>query len=91
MNMKRHIALYFVASPLQYLAARRIAERCEAGARQVLVWYKRGVAPIVCKEHWDASTYMAWPRWVRSCCRQGSPSHESSLPFRPLKPMVSPS
>lgn len=63
MNMKRHIALYFVASPLQYLAARRIAECCEAGARQVLVWYKRGVAPIVCKEHWDASTYMAWPRW----------------------------
>ena len=63
MNMERHVALYFVASPLQYLAARRIAERFETGARQVLVGYKRGVTPIVRKEHWDASTYMAWPRW----------------------------
>jgi hypothetical protein len=63
MGIERHIALYFVASPLQYLAARQIAERFEAGARQILVWYKRGVAPIVRKEHWDASAYMAWPRW----------------------------
>jgi len=60
--MERRVALYFVASPLQYLAARRIAERFEAGARQVLAWYKRGVAPIVRAEHWDGAAYMAWPR-----------------------------
>jgi hypothetical protein len=61
--MERRVALYFVASPLQYLAARRIAERFETGARQVLAWYKRGVAPVVRREIWDASGYMAWPRW----------------------------
>lgn len=57
------VALYFVASPLQYLAARRIAQTHEQGARQVLVWYKPGVAPIVRAQEWDASGYMPWPRW----------------------------
>ena len=59
----RRVALYFVASPLQYLAAKRIAEDFEAGARQVLVWYKRGVTPVVNEQDWDAAAYMAWPRW----------------------------
>lgn len=57
------VAVYFVASPLQYLAARRIAESFEAGSRQVLVWYKPGVTPIVRQEDWDAAAYMPWPRW----------------------------
>lgn len=57
------VALYFVASPLQYLAARRIAASFEAGSRQVLVWYKHGVASIVRPEEWDAAGFMPWPRW----------------------------
>ena len=57
------VALYFVASPLQYLAARRIAATAEAGSRQVLVWYKHGVASIVKAHEWDAAGYMSWPRW----------------------------
>lgn len=57
------VALYFVASPLQYLAARRIATTFEAGSRQVLVWYKHGVASIVRPEEWDAASFMPWPRW----------------------------
>lgn len=57
------VALYFVASPLQYLAARRIARSFEAGARQVLVWYKPGVQSIVCAQEWDAACYMPWPRF----------------------------
>ncbi|WP_374243897.1 polysialyltransferase family glycosyltransferase [Zoogloea sp.] len=61
--MRERVALYFVASPLQYLAARRIAENYEPGARQVLVWYKRGVTPIVRQTDWDAAAYMPWPRW----------------------------
>ena len=61
--MSERVALYFVASPLQYLAARRIAENFEAGARQVLVWYKPGVTPIVREADWDAAGYMPWPRW----------------------------
>lgn len=55
-------AVYFVASPLQYLAARQIAARHEAGARQVLVWYKHGVGPVVVASDWDAAAYMPWPR-----------------------------
>jgi len=56
-------AVYFVASPLQYLAARRIAETFERGSRQVLVWYKRPVGAVVRREEWDASAYMPWPRF----------------------------
>ena len=61
--MSDAVAVYFVASPLQYLAARRIAEVHETGARQVLVWYKPGVTPIVREADWDAAAYMPWPRW----------------------------
>lgn len=56
------VAVYFVASPLQYLAARQIAQTHEAGHRQVLVWYQPGVGPIVRAADWDASLYMPWPR-----------------------------
>lgn len=63
MSKPQRVALYFVASPLQYLAARRIAQTFELGARQVLVWYQPGVAPIVRVEEWDAASYMHWPRW----------------------------
>ena len=61
--MSDTVAVYFVASPLQYLAARRIAEAHEQGSRQVLVWYKPGVTPIVREADWDAAVYMPWPRW----------------------------
>ena len=57
------VSVYFVASPLQYLAARRIAQRFEAGARQILVWYKPGLKSVVNPDEWDACTYMSWPRW----------------------------
>jgi hypothetical protein len=57
------VNLYFVASPLQYLAARAIARQVDQGNRQVLVWYKRGVTPVVTAEEWDASWHMPWPRF----------------------------
>lgn len=56
-------AVYFVASPLQLLAARQIAATHEAGSRQVLVWYKRGLAKLVRPGDWDACHFLAWPRW----------------------------
>ncbi len=60
------VSLYFVASPLQYLAARRIAEdieqNIEKNTRHVLVWYQPGMTPVVKAEEWDASLYMPWPR-----------------------------
>ncbi len=62
MSRSGTVAVYFVASPLQYLAARRIAECFEAGSRQVLVWYKPGLDAVVDPRDWDACSYMAWPR-----------------------------
>ncbi|MDQ9170798.1 polysialyltransferase family glycosyltransferase [Oxalobacteraceae bacterium R-40] len=62
MSRSERVALYFVASPLQYLAAKRIAENFEQGARQVLVWYKPGLMSIVKAEEWDACSYLPWPR-----------------------------
>ncbi len=56
-------AVYFVASPLQYLAARRIALDFERGARQILVWYKPGMKAVVDPSQWDACLYLPWPRW----------------------------
>jgi len=61
--MHNTVNLYFVASPLQYLAAKAIAGQSEAGSRQVLIWYKKGVAPIVRQDEWDAASYMPWPRF----------------------------
>lgn len=57
------VAVYFVASPLQYLAAKKIAEHFEPDARQILVWYKPGLKSVVDASEWDVCTYMAWPRW----------------------------
>ncbi|MBX3592474.1 MAG: hypothetical protein KF755_16380 [Burkholderiaceae bacterium] len=62
MSRSGTVAVYFVASPLQYLAARRIAGNFEAGSRQVLVWYKPGLRAMVDPLEWDACSYMAWPR-----------------------------
>lgn len=61
--MAQCVNIYFVASPLQYLVARAIRDKFEAGTRQILVWYKRGVEPVVVKEDWDAAIYMPWPRF----------------------------
>lgn len=61
--MDSTVNLYFVASPLQYLAARAIARHVDPGNRQVLVWYKNGVTPVVAPDEWDAAWYMPWPRF----------------------------
>lgn len=60
--MQKVVNLYFVASPLQYLAASAIADQFEAGGRQILVWYKPGVGSVVKRERWDEAVYMPWPR-----------------------------
>lgn len=56
------VCVYFVASPLQLLVARQIAQTIESGARQVLVWYQPGVGRQVRADEWDASSYLPWPR-----------------------------
>jgi len=59
----RVVNLYFVASPLQYLAAQAIAREIETGGRHLLIYYKAGVAPLVVHDDWDAVFYMPWPRF----------------------------
>jgi hypothetical protein len=56
-------AVYFVASPLHYLAARRVAQDHEAGARQVLVCYRPSLQAMIRHEDWDAVVLMPWPRF----------------------------
>lgn len=63
MPESRTVAVYFVASPLQYLAAKSIARQWGQGTRQVLVWYKPGLKSVIDAAEWDACCYMAWPRW----------------------------
>ena len=43
---RQRVAVYFVASPLNYLAARRGALDHEAGSRQVLVCYRPALKPM---------------------------------------------
>lgn len=56
------VCVYFVASPLQLLAAQQIARAHEPGVRQVLLWYQPGVEPQVRAADWDACSYLPWPR-----------------------------
>ncbi len=56
------VCVYFVASPLQLLAATQIAQTIEAGARQVLIWYQPALAPLVHADDWDVSSDLSWPR-----------------------------
>lgn len=57
------VAVYFVASPLHYLAARRVAQAHEAGSRQVLVCYRPALAGTVVASDWDEVVLMPWPRF----------------------------
>lgn len=57
------VEVFFVASPLQYLAALSIAGRGNECSRKVLIWYKHAVTACVKAEDWDASAYMPWPRF----------------------------
>lgn len=61
--MAATVALYCVATPLHYLAARRVAQDFEAGSRQVLLWYRPNVERVVQAADWDDSAYLPWPRF----------------------------
>jgi len=56
------VSVYFVASPLQYLAARQIAKTHDRTARQLLFWYQPGVSAVANQQDWDVAEYLPWPR-----------------------------
>lgn len=57
------VAVFFVASPLHYLAARRVAHDHEAGSRRVLVCYRPALRAMIEDAEWDAVVLMPWPRF----------------------------
>jgi hypothetical protein len=59
----RRVCLYFVATPLHYLAARRVMALHEGGSRNVLLHYLKSVEPVVRPADWDAAAYLPWPRF----------------------------
>jgi len=59
----RPASLFFVASPLHYLAARTVARHFEAGSRCILVCYRDKVAQLVQPGDWEAVIYAPWPRF----------------------------
>ena len=59
----RRTAVFFVASPLHYLAARRVALDHEPEARHVLVCYNRVLEPVIRPDDWDATVCIPWPRF----------------------------
>lgn len=62
-DIRRITALFFIASPLHYLAARRIAVHYEAGSRCIVVPYRPSARQLIREEDWDAVAYAPWPRF----------------------------
>lgn len=56
-------AVFFVASPLHYLAARRVALDHERDSRHVLVCYNRVIEPLIREADWHAVVGIPWPRF----------------------------
>jgi Alpha-2,8-polysialyltransferase (POLYST) len=56
------VSVYFVASPIHYLSARRVAQDYEAGTRRILVHYRDLSPTMISREDWDEVLYIAWPR-----------------------------
>lgn len=63
MTAGRTVALFFVASPLHYLAARAVARHFEAGSYNIVVPYRPSARQFVRAEDWDAVAYAPWPRF----------------------------
>lgn len=63
MSAKSITSLFFVASPLHYLAARAVARHFEAGSRCILVCYRDKIEKTVDPAEWDRVVYAPWPRF----------------------------
>ncbi|MBZ8139599.1 hypothetical protein CLD22_06745 [Rubrivivax gelatinosus] len=56
-------AVFFVASPLHYLAALAAARAHEAGSRRIVVPYRPDARRYVRADDWDGVAYAPWPRF----------------------------
>lgn len=60
---ERPVAIFFVASPLHYLAAHSVARHFESNSRCIVVPYRPGARQFVKNSDWDAVAYAPWPRF----------------------------
>ncbi|MGE0111626.1 polysialyltransferase family glycosyltransferase [Aquabacterium sp.] len=60
----RTVAIFFVATPLHYLAARSIALHFEANSRCIVVPYMPVARQLVQERDWDGVAYAPWPRFA---------------------------
>ena len=63
MVLLRPASLFFVASPLHYLAARCVARHFETDSRCILVCYRDRVSKLVQPGEWEQVIYAPWPRF----------------------------
>lgn len=59
----RTVSVFFVASPLHYLAARSVAHHFEHNTRCIVVAYQHGARKLIVEQHWDGVAYAPWPRF----------------------------
>ena len=61
--MKKNISIFFVASPLQILASRAIAQNFDKNRDHIIVYYKKNLKKIIETAYWYKNIYMPWPRY----------------------------
>lgn len=61
--MKHKTSIYFVASPLHYLAALQIKKQYDNCDRKILVFYRSNIKKIIQADGWDNIVYAPWPRF----------------------------
>lgn len=57
------VSLFFIATPLHYLAAQKVASEFESGSRCIAVPYTPAGQNITRPNDWDAVVYAPWPRF----------------------------
>lgn len=57
------VNLFFIFSPLHYLASERIVDYFEQDARNVLYYLKQQYGKIVNEVYWDTTRFLPWPRF----------------------------
>ncbi len=61
---KSSVAIFFVATPLHYLAARNIALHFEANSRCIVIPYMPVARQLVQESEWGGVAYAPWPRFA---------------------------
>lgn len=58
------VAIFFVATPLHYLASRQVALKFEVDSRCIVIPYMPVAQQLVNEREWDGVVYAPWPRFA---------------------------